>query len=389
MATRDDVIRELARRRLAQMRNISPPAGTPTQSVNQESVRGLAQVGANLGASMVLEPIAGIGGMIQGMLPGEEGAAAQRVEQIRGLAPELGPEGIATIQQAGEAIPEPIKNAMTNLGQRFDRFADASAEVFGPIGGAAARTLPVAAAELGGFALGRQVMRASNRSGMISNRRLIRTLDEAAPTIDELRDGSRAIYGALDDIGVRVPANDMRRLASEAIEIGLEEGGPTWSNQGLLQLRALAEAGDDVRLKHLLQARTIAQNSISRSDPHIAARALRDHIDSFINDLDVNRLTGPGTERAGKQIKMARELYRRAKRSEAISEAMENALDAASGFENGLRSQFRALVRTKDKRKFFTAAEIKAMRDVIHGGSGRTCSRSWASWDSVKVRLAA
>jgi len=58
----------------------------------------------------------------------------------------------------------------------------------------------------------------------------------------------------------------------------------------------------------------------------------------------------------------------RAKRSEIIDDAIERAKNQASGFENGLRSQFRSILNSKKKMAGFSAEEKKAIETIVRGG---------------------
>jgi len=61
-------------------------------------------------------------------------------------------------------------------------------------------------------------------------------------------------------------------------------------------------------------------------------------------------------------------LWRAAKKSEVLEEAMNKARNQASGFENGIRTQFRSILNNKRARKGFTPSEISAMQKVVRGG---------------------
>lgn len=374
MATKEDLLKELARRRLAQMRQMNPPAGTPIQQQPNPTAAGLGQIAMNLGSAMVAEPVAGLAGMFGGAIPGMADEAAQRVEQVRSaMTPQLGPEGQALAQAGLERIPESVSGPLQRLGQRFEGIADASADLFGPVGGAAVKALPTAAAEIlgagGGVVAARGVMKLSNKARMLSNRKLFKTLEELGPTRQELRAGSNAIYTALDESGIRIPPAEIKALLTKAEKFARETGGPGFENRSIAHLRKLAEEGQPEQLSQMMIGRDIAQNSINQVSPHVTDTGLRDMFDDFINDLSVDRLTGPGREKAGKQIKMARELYRRSVRSRKVEEAIAAGREAASGAENGIRNEMRKLLKPKEA-KFFTADELDAIRAVVKGGPG-------------------
>jgi len=66
----------------------------------------------------------------------------------------------------------------------------------------------------------------------------------------------------------------------------------------------------------------------------------------------------------------ARTLWGSMRRSEMIDEAFNRAQNHASGFENGLRSQFRSILNNPQKRRGLSADEIAAMERVVRGSVG-------------------
>jgi hypothetical protein len=75
-------------------------------------------------------------------------------------------------------------------------------------------------------------------------------------------------------------------------------------------------------------------------------------------------------------IKKARALWRRNAKLQDIEEVFFKAENSASGFENGLRIGFRALLNNKRLRRNYSQAEIAAMRKVINGGPVRAFLRT-------------
>jgi hypothetical protein len=60
-------------------------------------------------------------------------------------------------------------------------------------------------------------------------------------------------------------------------------------------------------------------------------------------------------------------MWGRARRGELLEEAFESAKNTRSGFENGLRNEFRKILENKRQVKFFTADEKAAMSVVSQG----------------------
>ena len=60
-------------------------------------------------------------------------------------------------------------------------------------------------------------------------------------------------------------------------------------------------------------------------------------------------------------------MWQRLRKSELVEEAIEKASRSASGLENDLRVEFRAILNNKKKRAGLTKAEITAMEAVVKG----------------------
>jgi hypothetical protein len=93
-------------------------------------------------------------------------------------------------------------------------------------------------------------------------------------------------------------------------------------------------------------------------------------LDDFISDLDprmIKRNKGVDATQLGQKYSSARSLWGRARKAETIQEAFEKARNQASGFENGIRTQFRSILNNKKKSKFFTKDELKTMQQVVRG----------------------
>ena len=98
---------------------------------------------------------------------------------------------------------------------------------------------------------------------------------------------------------------------------------------------------------------------MNKADARLATMAI-DEIDDFVE---------AGAGLAGAQIKEARSLWSRLRKSETIEEAMENADVAARGDEAGLRDAYKGLWRARNKKKMrgFSTEELAAIKKVALG----------------------
>ncbi len=89
----------------------------------------------------------------------------------------------------------------------------------------------------------------------------------------------------------------------------------------------------------------------------------------FSLDLSKSKTAQGESSEVGQSFKAARDLWQRAKKTEILDQAVSDAELQASGFENGLRTQFRALAKkiNSGKLKGFSAEEVQAIRKVADG----------------------
>lgn len=115
-------------------------------------------------------------------------------------------------------------------------------------------------------------------------------------------------------------------------------------------------------------------NNAGKSATDASARELSrqmvEALDSAIDGLGgANVAVGAGRSAADtiSDLKTARETWRTGMKAEMIEQATERARNVASGFENGLRIEFRKILNNKTLSRMFTDTEKMAMRQVVRG----------------------
>jgi hypothetical protein len=88
------------------------------------------------------------------------------------------------------------------------------------------------------------------------------------------------------------------------------------------------------------------------------SRQMIEKLDDFVDE---------GTGLIGESLKEARQVYRTGAKAAIVEEAVEKAQNTASGFENGLRVEFRKLLNNKRLNRQWTETERSAMQDVVRG----------------------
>lgn len=98
-------------------------------------------------------------------------------------------------------------------------------------------------------------------------------------------------------------------------------------------------------------------------------------LDQMVDNLTKDDVVSGDVNAVGPILTEARKTWQRAKKSELIEEAIDKASRQASGFENGLRIQFRQLRNSKKAMQGFSADEKAAIDDIIDGGPIQTALR--------------
>jgi len=285
---------------------------------------------------------------------------------------ESGQEQVQAVGEFLEPVGEAFKGAEKFLG-------DKAFELTGsPALAAAAATIPTALGELIGVA---GVKGALKLKRTVKEGKIAQEIGEAIPTIDQLKDTSRAVYQELDNAGVTIKPSRFRALVSKMIvesqRAGLDPNITPKANQALNRFRE--EVGNTLSLTELDTLRKVAQNAAKSLEPVEAALGSRmiDTVDEFLDKATPGSFISPkGTAKnISKRYRIARELWGRARRSELIQEAFEKARNQASGFENGIRTQFRSILNNKRQRRFFNKQELESIQKVVRGGKGENIAK--------------
>lgn len=347
--------------------------GTDDRSL-QSSLVGGAEVAGTLGSSILAEPLAGIAGLAAAAIPGGR-TGPEAIEDTRN-ALRYEPK-----TQSGQEMLRSTGEALAPVGEAFESaenyLGDAVYEKTGsPALAAAAKTIPTLITELvgvGGVKATRAAKRAS-KSGKVDN-----LIQEAAPSTEQLREVSSALYKEVDEMGAMVDPNKFRRLSYEIAQDIQKQGADPRitpaSSAVAAELFESARKGEPISLQELNTFREMAKGAAGKvTDKHesMLGGMIVERIDDFMGSSgiissDMSQSVGAGV---GQRLKVARELWGRMRRSELLEEAGYRAENAATGYENGLRNSFRSILNNKKQRKFFKAEELKTMEDVVRGTTG-------------------
>jgi hypothetical protein len=236
------------------------------------------------------------------------------------------------------------------------------------------QTLPPAAADL--FAS------LSAAPGMVRGGvgALERTLPKAVeqapvPTKELLKQQATAAYKRSEDIGAVVSAPKFdefkTKLASDMEKSGIDS---TLHPDATAALKRITSESGPVTLEKLETLRRIAQDAEKSIKPADANKAgdMVDAIDEMADGLKAGDLVS-GTPDAVSALHEARDYWKRSRKADDLDELMRRAeLSApnfsASGMENAVRTEFRALAKNKRRFRQFSAEEQDAISKVAKGG---------------------
>jgi hypothetical protein len=195
----------------------------------------------------------------------------------------------------------------------------------------------------------------------------------ASPDVALIKKAARDVYKRIDGLGVTVKPQAIEGLSKGLAATVRKEGFNARIHPkvaaALDEFQAAAASGPQT-LSEVDILRRVAQSAAKSIEPDEArlGSIMVNKIDDFLDGLGPASLTGGKQSDAGVLFKQARGLWGRAKKGELIEEAFTKADLGASGFENGLRIQFRSILNNKKKSKGFNQDELSAMRKVVKGG---------------------
>lgn len=340
---------------------------------------------AAIATGAAAEPIAGAAGMGALLRGAGPEVAEQEIGAVREALTfqprtEEGQEAIQAMGEVLEPIGEKLQEVRKSTGDLVMRLTDS------PAAAAIATALPDATIEALGFGVGRRVAqvktgvkRAPEKiplPGKVKEKAVTKSLLESAPQVEQIKDASRAIYKEIDDLSVTLKPKTTRSLLSKVViranKANVDEVLTPKSARVTKQFIAEIDSPQPKTISDIDQLRQRAQIAAASPDPSDArvGAIMVDEIDDFLDNIPESGLIGPDAKTAAnvsQRYKVARNLWGRARRAELVSEAFDKAERGASGFENGLRVQFRQILNNKKRARFFTKDELKSMDDVVKG----------------------
>jgi len=203
-------------------------------------------------------------------------------------------------------------------------------------------------------------------------------LTATAPSVDDLKTAARGIYNELDNSGAVVNSRRISGLGQDLAKMAKREGvNNTLHPKSSAALNEIIKSEGNLTLTEVDTLRKIAKAAAESIDPSDArlGSMMVDKIDDFLDKLKPADFSSGGKIQAGTKFKEARALWQRAKKSEMLDDAFKKAGLQASGFENGIRVQFRSILNNKKKMRGFTPEERTLMEQVVKGGTAENLAK--------------
>lgn len=219
---------------------------------------------------------------------------------------------------------------------------------------------------------------------------------ESAPSVDELRGASRALYKQIEDMGIIFSEDASGRIAKELQGIAVKEGLTDLRGESSLAaqykkvMNILGKEGEYTGTSYSVMDKIRSTlDDIGKGTDNEAriARDMAKAVDNWLysaspQDLKAaTPLIGEGFTQEARQavgptLMTARALWRRASAGKLVEQAIKDAQIASEGrgaqeYETAVLNNFRNLLRREDADTKFTDAEKKLIAEAIKGGGVR------------------
>jgi len=199
----------------------------------------------------------------------------------------------------------------------------------------------------------------------VSDRAAVNSAIKSAPAPDDLRAAANQLYAQADQVN-NLPRGDFSNAMGAVLQKAERAGLDSDLTPGAAKVAdritdAATSADPNIGFRELdilrRKAAVPAGNVSNRTEQSLASQMI-DGIDEFIDNADPN-LSGI--------VGDAREMWGRLRRVETVEKAIGRAKNAASGFENGLRVEFRKILNNPKLARGFNDQELAAIKTVVSG----------------------
>ena len=213
--------------------------------------------------------------------------------------------------------------------------------------------------------------------GGVAARGARKAAEAAVPDVDALQSASRGLYKEAEQVGLAFKpqsfAQGVDDIAAAAADAGIDR---TIHPKATAALARLEEAkGQPLDLKQFDILRRVLNAAAKSNEPdeRRVASIMIDKLDDYLDALPASEVLSGDPKAASSLIKNARQLWSRARKADVLDEInrrieIDKSKYSASGRENAIRTEFRALAKRKDFTRMFSENEQKAIVRVAEGG---------------------
>lgn len=195
-----------------------------------------------------------------------------------------------------------------------------------------------------------------------------------APSAKEIGDQTNQLYNTLRNAGIAYDNNAYARFVTD-LQREMKSRGyrPRQNNPSPIaaDLEELAFAANNPLDFSEIESlrKSIGKNlpATASKEDRAAAEFVKSKFDEFLESAPLISNGNLPAGQVGAITKQARELASRNIKNRIVEEAIDNARLAASGFENGLRIEFRKIAKNPSKFRGFSKAEKNAILSMIGG----------------------
>jgi len=201
----------------------------------------------------------------------------------------------------------------------------------------------------------------------VENKSVKQLLKEATPSIDQIKTKAASLYDEIKNSGTTIKASSVLSLNKGLNKLAKENNFDISAPPKLQGLINKINSTDNLTPTQLNEFRKIAGDvagSLDKGEARLGTMVIN-KLDDFMDTLDSTKLTGSTIKNIGSKYREARQLSRRAFKIDDLQEAFNNAANSAN---KDITAPFRAILKSKKKRRGFKPSEIKAMEKVTQTG---------------------
>ena len=197
------------------------------------------------------------------------------------------------------------------------------------------------------------------------------------PQASDIKARASEMYDAADKAGVIIDKNSFKNFSDDLQKTVAEEGiSKRLHGNALGALQDIQDAaGNHITLKgvDLLRQNVgdVAATAPTAGERRLAG-IMREKMDNYLTSLTPKDVISGDAKGATDALSQARDLWGTYKKTAMVEDLIDGAKNrsnfTASGFENGLRTEFRSLAQNNAKMRNFTPEEQDAIRTIVRGG---------------------